>query len=174
MENKKLQVAIIGGIMTVKGIVFEDFINYKVPCMTIMMPICKGFKCDKECGRPVCQNGPLASAPNKEYHISRIVDAYNCTSIPRAVVFQGLEPFDSFQDLYNFIFYFRKSCDIIDDIIIYTGYNKDEIETQLNQLKTFPNIIVKFGRYIPDCESHYDEVLGVQLASPNQYAERIS
>lgn len=159
--------------MTVKGIVFEDFVNYKVPCMTIQMPRCS-FKCDHECGRPVCQNGPLATAPNKEYDTMRIIDAYCCTSIPRAVVFQGLEPFDSFDDLYNFIFCFRTCYGIIDDIVIYTGYNKDEIENYLIQLKQFSNIIVKFGRYMPECESHYDEVLGVKLASPNQYAERIS
>ena len=48
--------------MITKGIVFEDFVNYKVPCMTIEMPHCN-FKCDKECGRQVCQNSALASAP---------------------------------------------------------------------------------------------------------------
>jgi hypothetical protein len=44
----------------------------------------------------------------------------------------------------------------------------------LIQLKQFPNIVVKFGRYVPKCEAHFDEVLGIKLASPNQYAERIS
>ena len=38
----------------------------------------------------------------------------------------------------------------------------------------FRNIIVKFGRFIPDQESHYDEVLGVNLASNNQYAKKLS
>jgi len=32
------------------------------------------------------------------------------------------------------------------------------------------NIIIKFGRFIPDQKSHMDETLGVELASPNQYA----
>jgi len=36
------------------------------------------------------------------------------------------------------------------------------------------NIIIKYGRFIPDKEKHYDEVLGIYLASDNQYAERIS
>ena len=63
---------------------------------------------------------------------------------------------------------------INDEIIIYTGYKKYEIENQLNQLKQFSNIIVKFGRYIPQQPPIYDEILGVELASPNQYAERIS
>ena len=61
-----------------------------------------------------------------------------------------------------------------DDIVIYTGYKKCEIENQLHQLKQFSNIIVKFGRYIPMQPPIYDEVLGVELASPNQYAERIN
>ena len=49
-------------------------------------------------------------------------------------------------------------------------YHTDEIE----ELERCENIIVKYGRYIPDQEKHYDEVLGVYLASNNQYAERIS
>ena len=36
------------------------------------------------------------------------------------------------------------------------------------------NIIIKFGRYIPNQEKHYDDVLGIELASDNQYAEVIS
>ena len=160
--------------MIVKGIIFEDFVNYKVPCMTIEMPICKGFKCDRECGKPVCQNSTLASMPTKDFPAESIVRAYKDNPIARAVCFQGLEPFDSIEDLRDFIFNFRICNSINDDIVIYTGYNKDEIENELNHLKQFKNIVVKFGRYIPNCEPHFDEVLGVKLASPNQYAERIS
>jgi len=160
--------------MKIKGIIFEDFVNYKVPCMTIETPICKGFKCDRECGQPVCQNSALVAAPDKEIANTSIVQAYRNNPIARAICFQGLEPFDTFEDLLNLIFVFRECYSINDDIIIYTGYNKDEIENELIQLKQFSNIIIKFGRYIPNTESHYDEILGVKLASPNQYAERIS
>lgn len=159
--------------MKVKGIVFEDFVNYKVPCMTIEMPYCT-FKCDHECGEPVCQNGKLATAPILNYPINSIIEAYIHNPISRAVVFQGLEPFDTFDELFDFIFEFRNCYSINDDIVIYTGYKNYEIENQLNQLKQFSNIIVKFGRYIPQQPPVYDEVLGVELASPNQYAERIS
>ena len=38
----------------------------------------------------------------------------------------------------------------------------------------YSNIIIKFGRFIPNREPHFDEVLGVNLASNNQYAKRIS
>jgi hypothetical protein len=44
----------------------------------------------------------------------------------------------------------------------------------VEDLTRFDNIIVKFGRYIPDNKPHFDEVLGVNLASPNQYAKKIS
>ena len=44
----------------------------------------------------------------------------------------------------------------------------------LDQLKTYKNIILKVGRYLPDYEKHFDEVLGVELASPNQYGIKIS
>jgi len=35
--------------MIIKGLIDEDFVNYKKPSMTIMMPYCT-FKCDKEYG----------------------------------------------------------------------------------------------------------------------------
>ena len=159
--------------MKVKGIIDADFVNYKFPCMTIESPYCD-FKCDRDCGRPVCQNSPLAFAPVYDYLDDSIIKLYQNNPIAHAIVFQGLEPFDTFDDLRDFIFKFRRCYSITDDIVIYTGYNKDEIENYLIQLQQFPNIIVKFGRYVPDCEQHYDEILGVKLASPNQYAERIS
>ena len=159
--------------MKVIGILWEDFVNYKVPCMTIQMPYCS-FKCDKEYGCTICQNSELAHAELYDWKIETILSAYEKNHITRAICFQGLEPFDSFDDLFRFIGICRQSYFINDDIVIYTGYNKYEIENQLNQLKQFSNIIVKFGRYIPQQPSIYDETLGVELASPNQYAERIS
>ena len=159
--------------MITRGIIFEDFVNYKVPCMTIQTPFCT-FKCDKECGKEVCQNSPLANSPLYNYDDDNIIKHYLENPITKAICFQGLEPFDTFEDLIDFIFKFRNCYSKDDEIIIYTGYNKYEIENQLNELKQFPNIIVKFGRYIPQQPPIYDEVLGLELASPNQYAERIS
>ena len=62
------------------------------------------------------------------------------------------------------------------DFVIYTGYTKQECEEKgyLTQLSNFSNVIIKFGRYIPNSKSHYDEVLGVTLNSDGQYAEKIS
>ena len=156
--------------MKVIDIIDEDFINYKKPCMTIMMPYCT-FKCDKECGKRVCQNSDLASAKKINIPIKEIINRYLNNDISEAIVFQGLEPFDSFYQVLDFIKKFRQAYN--DDIVIYTGYNKEEIKWYLTFLKNFDNIIIKYGRFIPNQEQHYDEVLGVNLASNNQYAERL-
>ena len=157
--------------MKIKNIIDEDFINYKKPSMFIAFPYCT-FKCDRECGKPICQNSDLAYAPNIEIEIGIIIQRYLNNPITSALVLGGLEPFDSFGDMVSLIYQFRLECD--DDIIIYTGYVEDEIFTQVNMLKEFGNIIIKFGRYIPDNNKHYDEILGIELASDNQYARRIS
>ena len=60
-----------------------------------------------------------------------------------------------------------------DVFVIYTGYDKQEIQEQIDKMIKFGNIIVKFGRYVPNQKEHYDEILGINLASNNQYAEVI-
>ena len=153
--------------MLIKGLISEDFVNYKKPAMTIMFPYCT-FKC----GTEYCQNSPLSKAEDIEMDISDIVIRYLNNPITESVVMQGLEPFDSWDDLIEFVKQLRESTD--DDIVIYTGYNKEEIADKITLLSKYKNIVIKYGRYIPDQKEHYDEVLGVSLASENQYAERIS
>lgn len=159
--------------MLIKGLKDEDFCNFSKPAMFIIANSCN-FKCDKENGSNVCQNSHLAHVAPIEIDKARLIERYINNDITEAIVWGGLEPFDSFNDLFDFIFDFRHKYCIKDVIVIYTGYNKCEIENYLIQLKQFPNIIIKFGRYVPNQEAHYDEVLGVKLASSNQYAERIS
>ena len=154
--------------MLIKGIISEDFVNYKKPAMTIMFPHCNGFKC----GAEYCQNSPLSKAEDIEMDISDIVIRYLNNPITESVVMQGLEPFDSWNDLIELVKQLRESTD--DDIVIYTGYYKNEVIEKINELSKYTNIIVKFGRYIPNQEKHYDEVLGVYLASSNQKGEKIS
>ena len=154
--------------MIIKGIISEDFINYKKPCMVIEFPVCKNFKC----GQALCQNNPLIRYPDIEISYSQIVKKYMENDITQAIVFMGLEPFDSPHDLFLLIEEFRKYTP--DDIIIYTGYYWDEISTYVSMLWDYKNIIIKYGRYIPNQTSHYDEILGVKLASNNQYAVKIS
>ena len=158
--------------MNLKGLIDVDLVNYKKPSMTLIFPICKNFKCDRECGKQICQNSSLASAPTIFIQATDVIQKYLDNPITEAVVMQGLEPFDSLNEMYYFIQKFREVCD--DDIVIYTGYKEEEIYPYLDFLKSYKNIIIKFGRFIPDDKPHRDSVLGVNLASSNQYAKKIS
>ena len=157
--------------MKVKGIVFEDFLNYKKPSLFIIFPYCN-FKCDKDCGLKVCQNSSLAKEKEIEYSIDKIVNNYIENDITKAIVCGGLEPMDSFDDLKELVGALRIKTN--DDIVIYTGYREEEIEDKANDLKQFTNIIIKFGRYIPNDKEYYNDILGINLASRNQYAKKIS
>lgn len=157
--------------MKIKGIVFEDFLNYKKPSLFIIFPYCN-FKCDKDCGLKVCQNSSLAKEKEIEYSIDKIVNNYIKNDITKAIVCGGLEPMDSFDDLKELVSALRVKTN--DDIVIYTGYREEEIEDKANDLKQFANIIIKFGRYIPNDKEYYNDILGINLASRNQYARKIS
>lgn len=156
--------------MTIKNLIDEDFVNYKYPSMFIGMPTCS-FKCDKECGQAICQNSSLAAAPSIEIDNKEIIERYVSNPITEAIVFGGLEPFDDFNEIYTFIADFRQYKK--DDIVIYTGYYPDEISSYLDRLSVFENIIIKFGRFIPNKSHRFDELLGVQLSSDNQWSEKL-
>lgn len=149
----------------------EDFSNYKTPSMFVAFPYCT-WKCDKEYGLRVCQNSALANLPNVDVDVDVVVKKYLDNPITKAVVCGGLEPFDSWLDLLQLVTKLREQTK--DDIVVYTGYNMAEIADKIDVLKHYNNIIVKFGRYKPNQKGHYDDVLGVFLASDNQYAEVIS
>jgi len=157
--------------MIINQLIDEDFVNYKTPSMYIGFPKCS-FKCEKECGMQVCQNSALAKAPTITIDEDILVDRYISNDITKSIVIAGLEPFDTYDQLWSFVYKVRCECD--DIIVIYTGYYKDEIIKMISELQAFRNIIVKFGRYIPNQKLHYDEILGVSLVSDNQYGEKIS
>lgn len=166
--------------MIVKGILFEDFVNFKKPVMYIAFPKCD-FKCDKENGVQLCQNCSLARDPDIEVSNLSVIERYLSNPFTHGVVIGGLEPFDTPEQLLSFVKGFREQTS--EPIVIYTGYTEYEIETgnfynkdyDLNKniwetIKAY-GVIVKFGRFRPNQEKHYDEVLGVYLASDNQYAK---
>lgn len=155
--------------MRIKGVTDEDFVNYKLPSMFIITSYCT-FKCDIECGKPVCQNSELAKQRSREIDDDTLIERYISNPITHAIVFGGLEPFDQFEELWNFISAFRFRYGRKDTIVIYTGYNEAEIEHETALLCTFDNIIIKYGRFVPNSEPVFDEVLGVNLASKNQHA----
>lgn len=139
--------------------------------MVIEMPYCD-FKCDKECGRQICQNNSLIHEPIIDINDDLLIQRYLDNIISEALVFQGLEPLDSIEELMPFIEKFRAKSN--DDIVIYTGYKEDEMLTVTLLLSSFKNIIIKYGRFRPNEEKHFDKTLGIYLASNNQYAKKIS
>lgn len=160
--------------MQIRGLQDEDFVNYKKPSMFIGTAFCD-WKCCNEAGqgREMCQNSPLAQTPMINMLEETIYERYISNPITKAVVLGGLEPVIQLHDVIKLIREFRSNgCE--DEFIIYTGYYPNEIEAELILLKElFSNVIVKFGRYVPNQKKHFDDVLGVELASDNQWAERI-
>lgn len=161
--------------MRVKTIVDEDFINYKKPAMFIGTISCGG-KCCTEGNFPlsVCQNDGWRGCAPVDYQDEVLVKRYLQNPLTQAIVFGGLEPFEQTAELLSLIKTLREDFDCHDDVVIYTGYYPAEIDNIVTRLSVFDNIIIKFGRYIPNMKSKFDEVLGVNLVSDNQYAIKIS
>lgn len=164
--------------MQIKGLQDEDFVNYKKPSMVVMFPSCT-FKCDKEAKQQVCQNSALAAADDIEISAFDIVSRYSSNRITKAMVFAGLEPFDSFKDMLVLGSVLRLISH--DDIVIYTGYTEEEIGKMKNEngyyisqiKKKLSPCVIKYGRFLPNQNKHYDKTLGVYLASDNQYAKSV-
>lgn len=174
--------------MIIKGILDESFVDYKKPSMYIAFPNCS-FKCDALNNAPVCQNCKLVEEPDIEIDKKKIIERYMSNPITQAIVLSGLEPFDNILDVISFVHCLRNDYKCEDDVVIYTGYShKEMMEGRYGQtvggekvkadlwksLTTYSNIYVKFGRFILGQEKHFDQVLGIQLASNNQYGEKVS
>jgi len=157
--------------MKILNIKVEDFTNYKKPAMFIGMGTCN-FKCCNEAGIPheICQNYLLKN-DYIELEPKTIVGNYLSNTISESVVIGGLEPFDDFMNLLDLVDEFRRNTS--DDIVIYTGYYPHEITTYLLYLSEYDNIILKFGRFVPNNKPHKDKILGVNLASDNQYGAKL-
>ena len=162
------------GYLTVKEIVDENFQDYKKASMFIATVKCD-FKCLTERGLDcsICQNSKTAKLPNKTVLIPDVFKRYMSNPLTSAVVVGGLEPMLQFDEIFNLISYFRENgCD--DDFVIYTGYYADEISEKVALLKGFKNIIIKYGRFVPNSAEIFDNVLGITLNSENQHAVKIS
>ncbi len=157
-----------------KDVVMEDFVNYAKPSLFLITCRCD-WKCCYEANIPitVCQNESIAKLPTKEFAIANIYRAYANNEITKAIVVGGLEPMLQFNEIISLIDCFRKNgC--LDDIVIYTGYYKEELAKEIKELKKYPNVILKYGRYKSNSQPRFDDILQITLASDNQYAERIS
>lgn len=159
--------------MLLVNLIQEDFTNYKKPSLFLGFPKCSG-KCNKIAGKIVCQNEELKNTKKIDISIQEIIDLYTNNPITKAIVCGGLEPLDTPEELIDLIESFRYFTD--DDIVIYTGYTEKEVKNMLiyGHLLQYPNIIIKYGRYLEGHVQHFDEILGVYLASNNQYARNIT
>lgn len=161
--------------MRIKTIVDEDFTNYKKASMFIGTISCGG-KCCIEAGIPlsVCQNDGWRSCAPIAMSDRQICMRYMANPLTNAIVIGGLEPFEQAKEVRKLVWMLRNVFMCDDDVVIYTGYTPDEIEEEVKLLSEFKNIIIKYGRYVPNARTRYDDVLGVNLVSDNQYAVKIS
>ena len=160
--------------MILKDIIDEDFANYKLPSMFLSTSYCT-WKCCIEANIPisVCQNHLISQQDNIKVSADEIFRRYQSNPITHALVIAGLEPILQFDEVLDVIKCFRNNgCE--DDIILYTGYYKHELPVQIETLKYYKNIVIKFGRYKEGDVHHFDNTLGVFLTNKEQYAERIS
>lgn len=159
--------------MRVRGLIDEDFVNYKVPSMFIGTAMCD-WKCciEQNLDRSICQNSSLYNSKIVDVPVRSLYLRYINNPISKAIVIGGLEPILQFNELIELVYRFRyEGC--ADDFVIYTGYYPNEIKQEIIKLQKSNGVIMKFGRYIPGHDKHFDDVLGVYLASDNQYAMRI-
>ena len=159
--------------MNVKTIQDETFQDYKKPSMLISSIGCN-WKCltELELDVSICQNCELANMKDINISDVQIVERYMKNNITSAIVIGGLEPMLQIDEVISLILEFRKQTD--DDIVIYTGYYPEELQDYILKLAKLKNIIIKFGRYIPNKPKRFDYVLGIELVSDNQFALKIS
>ena len=151
----------------------ESFTEYYKTGLLIATPFCTD-KCSKDLGLEVslCHNC-LIENEYEEISNKDILQRYkDGQGLFKSLIFAGREPMDSFEELVELIRDFRELYN--DDIVIYTGFYKNEIFSKLAIIKMFENIVVKFGRFIPNQEKVYDNILQVYLANKEQYVEKIS
>lgn len=154
-----------------KDLIYERFGDYKDPSLFLCAISCT-WKCCKD-NPKICQNMEINNNPIHEVSFDYLYEKYIKNHISESILIGGLEPMLQYKEIIDLIDYFRgNGCD--DYFVIYTGYYEDEIEDIINLLKQRKNIIVKFGRFIPNSKEKYDEILGVKLSSDNQYAKVIS
>lgn len=160
--------------MRLNTVVNEWYQDYRKPSMFLGTVSCGG-KCCIESGIPlsVCHNDGWRACAAADYDNLDLCEQYLSNPITQAIVIGGLEPFEQFGELVDFLTTLRsaKRCD--DDVVIYTGYYPEEIAQQVDTLSIFKNIIIKFGRFVPNARPRFDPILGVDLSSDNQFARRL-
>ena len=94
--------------MKIKGIVDEDFVNFKRASMFIGLGTCN-WKCciENNMSISICQNSELAKQKDIDVSVDKIFYRYITNPITSAIVIGGLEPFTQKKDIVNLIKHFR-------------------------------------------------------------------
>lgn len=159
-------------MIRLRKVTAEDRVIYRLPSMVLYCCFCD-FRCWPDKDNNPCANAPYGKYPIVDVSFDRILRSYKKRESTRAIAIAGFEPLAQFEEVKNLIEFLRNGG-VPDDVVIYTGYYPGEIKEQLDELRRFGNVVVKFGPFVPGLEGRYDEVLGVTLPSGNQYAERIN
>lgn len=147
--------------------VTEVFQDYKKPALMVCTAHCD-FKCCKDAGYDVCHNMKVAKQRGVFLPFARLLNMVNKSTLTDAVLFGGLEPFLQADELVQCIEYLR-AHGMTKDIVIYTGYDRSELDQKTLLRLSCSQVIVKFGRYVPNSSPVFDPILGIILASDNQY-----
>ena len=152
--------------------VVEVFQDYKKSALLFSCCFCD-WKCCKEAGIPisVCQNQSICSQRTITLSFESVLRMVN-NSITDAIIFGGLEPFEQIDEVVRCIEYLRFNF-VSKPVIIYTGFYPEEINENTLDRLSLSHVILKCGRYIPNLPPVYDEVLGITLASNNQYGVQL-
>ena len=162
--------------MRVRKMLTERFQDYKEPSLYLATCFCD-WKCCPD-NPYVCQNHPVAKLPVTEIPDDEILDAYLTDPITKAIVIAGLEPLLQIHEVCRLI---RRAVErgVQTTFVIYTGYTKCEVQRlgffdELKGIGSGVQIVMKYGRYVPGQQPHFDEALSVDLASDNQYGESLT
>ena len=152
--------------MRLKQIIDESFGDYKLCSMLLIADKCT-WKCEG------CQNKHLSQLPSQNFPDEEILKRFRNNPLTEAIVIGGLEPFEQLNELVIFIGEAIKA-ELDVPIVIYTGFEIDDFDLYWSGFepaaKTYKGpVIVKFGRYVANSESIFNEDLGVTLISKNQY-----
>lgn len=149
----------------------DNIIDYKKTSLLLVFPFCSG-KCGEE-----CQNKHLMGTVPTKYKNIDIINLYTNLPSHGAVVFAGLEPWDSFLEMKQLVKDFISQYKTV-DIVIYTGYEYNEIKNQIQELvdcfntnvvNNDDNLIIKCGMYDVNKKEYWkSDILGVNLATTNQ------
>lgn len=169
--------------MELLDVKFGNIADYKKTSLYIAFPFCSG-KCGNKCQNRVFWQ--QKDKRNNDIHLinyseDEIVSYYNKLKTHESVVMGGLEPLDSLEDVINLCNKLLENDKPV-DIIIYTGYTKEEfLKIEPKFYDVFKNlkpnatncIIFKLGRYdLSQDVEYFNYTLGAKLATSNQFTRK--